>query len=153
RNHQLLCYGSFTQETPVTAQLWAVNDYHQAASKFDHTMGMLEGGLLTPAIFALIIALITRETTYALLAAWLVANLRLGAFAIGWDAQWLGYLIPIEAMPMIRHLTASVYYLLTVVILARLLRISHYTSHPRLLAVTKLSSLGMLIAAFVVPNP
>lgn len=149
---QVLCYGTFTQSASINARLWSATDFHQAASRFDHGMGLLEGGLLTPAIFTLIIALITRQSTYALLAAWLIANLRLGAFAIGWDTQWLGYMLPSDAMPLIRHLTAAAYYLLTVSLLVRLLRASNYTGHPRLLWLTKWSAI-LLLAATALPGP
>lgn len=149
---QVLCYGTFTQSNYVTARLWPVRSFQQAASRFDHGMGLLEGGLITPAIFALLIGLIARQTTYAVLAAWLIANLRLGAFAIGWDTQWLGFLLPLEAMPFIRQLTAAVYYLLTVTLLIRLLRASNYTEHPRLLTLTKGSALLLLLASVLPPT-
>lgn len=142
---QILCYGTFTHSNHIRARLWPVTDFHQAASRFDHGMGLLEGGLLTPAIFALIIALIARESTYAVLAAWLIANLRLGAFAIGWDTQWLGYLLPLDAMPYIRQLTAAIHYLLTITLLIRLLRASNYNEHPRLLSLTKGSAILLLV--------
>lgn len=148
---QILCYGTFAHSNHVTARLWPVTDFHQAASRFDHGMGLLEGGLLTPAIFALIIAVIARESTYAVLAAWLIANLRLGAFAIGWDTQWLGYLLPHDAMPYIRQVTASIHYLLTISLLIRLLRASKYNEHPRLLDLTKASAI-LLLALSVLPS-
>lgn len=147
----ILCYSSFTQSSSVSARLWAVSDFRLAASRFDYGMGLLEGGLLTPAILTFIIALITRQSTYALLGAWLIANLRLGAFAIGWDTQWLGYVLPPEAMPLIRQLTAAVYYLLTVALLVRLLRANSYSERPRLLQITKWSAALLLIAA-VLPS-
>lgn len=151
RPQQTLCYGTFTQSHHVSARLWSVNQFHQASSRFDHGMGLLEGGLLTPALFALLIAIIAGQSTYAVLAAWLIANLRLGAFAIGWDTQWLGFLLPLEAMPYIRQLTAAAYYLLTVTLLIRLLRASNYTKHPRLLKLTKASAI-LLMFASVLPN-
>lgn len=151
RSQQILCYGTFTQNNQVSARLWPVTSFQQAASRFDHGMGLLEGGLLTPAIFTLLIGIIARQSTYAVLAAWLIANLRLGAFAIGWDTQWLGYLLPLEAMPFIRQLTAAAYYLLTVTLLIRLLRASSYTEHPRLLNLTKVSAIVLMLAS-VLPN-
>lgn len=150
--YQVLCYGTFSQNHPLTARLWTDNNFQLATSHFDHGMGLLEGGLLTPAIFALLIAIIARETTYAVLAAWLIANLRLGAFAIGWDTQWLGYLLPLEAMPYIRQVTAAIYYLLTVTLVNRLLRASNYTEHPRLLGMTKASAFLLLVLAALPGN-
>lgn len=144
---QVLCYGTFTDNHQLSARLWTESGFRMATSRFDHGMGLLEGGLLTPAIFALIIGIIAKQSTYAVLAAWLVANLRLGAFAIGWDTQWLGYLLPLEAMPYIRQATAAIYYLLTVALLIRLLRASNYTEHPRLLGLTKGSALLLLLCA------
>lgn len=140
-----LCYGTFSSDNHVRARLWPVTSFQQAASRFDHGMGLLEGGLMTPALFALFIALIARESTYAVLAAWLIANLRLGAFAIGWDTQWLGYLLPLDAMPYIRQLTAAAHYLLTITLLIRLLRASKYDRHPRLLQITKASAILLML--------
>src|SRR5699024_7441490 len=82
-------------------------------------------------------------------AVWLVANLRLGAFVIGWDGQWLGFLLPSEILPMLRNLTASIYYLFTVVLLARLLQSNEDDLHPQLLNITKISSLVVLALAFL----
>src|SRR5699024_3190774 len=148
----LLCHARFTQPAPVTASLWSTDNYQSMSSKFDYNLGMLQGGVLTLAILWLMIALITREGAYALLAVWLVANLRLGAFVIGWDGQWLGYLLPTDWLPLLRNLTASIYYLFTVVLLSRLLHANGHELYPQLLNVTKLSSLVILALGFIMPG-
>ena len=60
---------------------------------------MIAGGLLTLAVFVFVTALINRELTYVIFAAWLVGNLRLCANAMGWDMEWLGRVIPPDYMP------------------------------------------------------
>ncbi|MFA5521102.1 MAG: bifunctional diguanylate cyclase/phosphodiesterase [Castellaniella sp.] len=149
----VLCHGSFVQDSGVRAHLWTLPDFQQASSRFDHGMGLLEGGLLSPALLVLIIALLTRESSYALLALWLLANLRLGSFAIGWDAQWLGHLLPIDIMPLVRHATVAVYHLLTVALLLRLLKVNRYMGSQRLRRLSMILSLALLLAAFVAPAP
>src|SRR3546814_11637251 len=82
-------------------------DLRKSTSRYDQGVSVLEGGLLTIALFILVIAVTNREWIYLLLAAWLVGNLRLGALAMGWDTQWLGRSIPLEWMPFIRQVTIA----------------------------------------------
>src|SRR5690625_3665854 len=65
------------------------------------------------ALFALFTALINRESRYALLAVWLIGNLRLGGITMGWDSQWLGWTIPPDWMHMVRQITIGAYYIVT----------------------------------------
>lgn len=148
----LLCHAEFSQRAPVTATLWTMDEFQAMSSKFDYNLGMLQGGVLTLAALWLMIALNTREGAYALLAVWLVANLRLGAFVIGWDGQWLGFLLPADILPLLRNLTASIYYLFTVVLLTHLLQSNDNELHPQLLNVTKVSGLVIFGLAFLTPG-
>ncbi len=148
----VLCHGAFVQDSDVTASLWTLPDFQQATSAFDHDMGLLEGGLLAPALLVFIIAVITRESSYALLAVWLLANLRLGAFAIGWDAQWLGHILPIDIMPKVRQFTAASYHLLTVALLLRLLQVNRFRGSPRLRQAGMGLSIVLVAASLQLPG-
>src|SRR5690606_21827531 len=128
----LLCYASFVQTGTLSAELWSQPDLRASTSRFDRGTGFLEGGLLTIALFILVIAITNREWAYLLLATWLVGNLRLGAFALGWDSLWLGHSIPLEWMPLIRQLTVAVYYLLTFSLLTKLFQDSFQSRFSRL---------------------
>src|SRR5690606_16428542 len=110
-----------------------ISDLRLSTSRFDRGVGLLEGGLLTIAVFILVIAITNREWVYLLLAAWLVGNLRLGAYAMGWDTQWLGRSIPLDWMPFIRQVTIAAYYLLTYTLLTQLFANRRAISAPRLL--------------------
>ncbi|HWL30096.1 MAG TPA: hypothetical protein VNQ97_14440, partial [Burkholderiaceae bacterium] len=68
----VLCRATFAQSSPLSVELWSITDLRKSTSRFDRGMGMLEGGLLTIALFIVVIALTNREWVYLLLAAWLV---------------------------------------------------------------------------------
>lgn len=147
----VLCYGTFVETGALSAELWSEPDLRNATSRFDRGIGLLEGGLLTISLFILVIAITNREWVYLLLAAWLVGNLRLGAFALGWDSQWLGQDIPLEWMPLIRQLTVATYYLLTYTLLTQLFRSSRHAPFSGLWRAAQWAGLIQLAGAFVLP--
>src|SRR3546814_2240254 len=81
----LACFATFAEKTTLTVDLWSITDLRKSTSRYDRGVSVLEGGLLTIALFILVIAVTNREWIYLLLAAWLVGNLRLGALAMGWE--------------------------------------------------------------------
>lgn len=85
-------------------------------------LGVLDGGLLSLSLVALLFAAINRQWLYVLFAAWLLANLRMATIAIGWDAQWLGHVIAPTWLPILGKLAAPVYYLLTYLLFVELFR-------------------------------
>lgn len=109
----LLCQATYSGPAKIAAFLWSTHDLETASRSFHHSTGLLEGGLLTLAVFILMTAAINRESRYVLFAAWLIGNLRLGALSMGWDMQWLERAISPDWMPMIRKLTIATYYILT----------------------------------------
>ncbi|UYO93661.1 putative bifunctional diguanylate cyclase/phosphodiesterase [Pollutimonas sp. M17] len=147
----ILCFATFVDQTTLNVDLWSITDLRTSTSRFDRGVSLLEGGLLTIALFILVIAITNREWIYLLLAAWLVGNLRLGALAMGWDTQWLGRNIPLEWMPFIRQVTVAAYYLLTYTLFTQLFRSSRVASYPRLLRITQWAGLLQLAAAFLLP--
>ena len=90
-------------------------DFHQSAS-------LITGGLLTLAIFVFVTAVINREWTCVIFAAWLVGNLRLSANAMGFDTEWMGRLIPIDHIAFLREFTFAAYYVLTTTLFVELFR-------------------------------
>ncbi|RTZ45377.1 bifunctional diguanylate cyclase/phosphodiesterase [Candidimonas sp. SYP-B2681] len=147
----LLCYATFAGSSTLTAELWRTSDLRAASSRFDRGTGLLEGGLLTIALFILIIAITNREWVYLLLATWLVGNLRLGAFALGWDGLWLGQNIPLEWMQFIRQITIAAYYLLTYTLLTQLFRTSNRPYVVALLRLVQWAGLVLLAGAVLLP--
>jgi len=147
----LLCRTTFAEPSTPTINLWSITDLRKATSRSERSISLLEGGLLTIALFMVVIAITNRQSIYLLLAAWLVGNLRLGAYAMGWDTQWLGHSIPLDWMPFIRQLTIAAYYLLTYTLLTQLFRHSRGASHPRLLRVAQWAGLVQLAAALLLP--
>src|SRR5690606_37192767 len=103
----LLCHASFAGQGLLTVEHWSITDLRKSTSRFVRGISQLEGGLLTIALYIVVIAIAYRECGYLRLGAFLSGNLRLGAFAMGWDTQWLGRSIPLEWMPFIRQLTIA----------------------------------------------
>lgn len=147
----VLCRATFAEPSPLSVELWSITDLRKSTSRFDRGMGLLEGGLLTIALFVVVIALTSREWVYLLLAAWLVGNLRLGAFAMGWDTQWLGRSIPLEWMPFIRQVTVAAYYILTYALFTRLFQDVRNSGYPRLLKAAQYFGFALLIGALFLP--
>ncbi|WP_024904644.1 putative bifunctional diguanylate cyclase/phosphodiesterase [Robbsia andropogonis] len=121
-NEQILCRGTFSGPAYISAlalsaaQLTETNlDYQQSAS-------LITGGLLTLAIFVFVTAIINREWTYVIFAAWLIGNLRLSANAIGFDTEWMGRAIPPDHIAFLREFTFAAYYLLTTTLFVELFR-------------------------------
>ncbi|NYT65354.1 EAL domain-containing protein [Alcaligenaceae bacterium] len=148
----MLCQLSVAHPTVVSSELWPVINLHKSSKRHARGTGLLEGGLLTIALFTLVIAITNREWIYLLLSAWLLGNLRLGAYAMGWDTQWLGYLIPLEWMPQIRQLTIASYYLLTYTLFTQLFRNNYRLNYPRLLRTAQMAGLVLLVGALVLPQ-
>ncbi len=118
----LLCRGNFAGPARITAVAWAEGELAGSAEEFHRNAGLLEGGLLVLTAFVLVTAAINREWLYVLLAAWLVASLRLGALSAGWDTHWLGRAIPSDWMLSARKLTIAAYFVLTYALFSRLFR-------------------------------
>lgn len=78
--------------------------------------------MLMLAIFVFVTAIINREWTYVIFAAWLVGNLRLSANAMGFDTEWMGRRIPPENIAVLCEFTFAAYYLLTVTLFVELFR-------------------------------
>ena len=116
----LICRGTFSGPGRLTVNAWSSLDLHTSSDAFHRSTGLLEGGILTLALFVLVTALINREAVYVLFSAWLIGNLRLAALSIGADTQWLGQTIPADWVSWMRQLTMAVYFILTCAMLRAL---------------------------------
>jgi diguanylate cyclase (GGDEF)-like protein len=148
----VLCHINFIDEGQVYAQVWPEAQLYKQMLRYERGVSLLEGGLLTIALFILIIGLTNRESIYLILAAWLVGNLRMGALAMGWDDQWLGHRIPIDWLPYIRQLTVAAYFVLSCALFSNLLRESSRSRLYSMLNFAQLSGIVMLVLAFILPN-
>lgn len=148
----ILCLVSTNQSTQLNMQAWTPSALKASISQFHRITGLLEGGLLTMAVFILIIAFTNREWLYVLFAAWIVGNLRLGAQSMGWDNLWLGKSIPQEWLPLVRQLTIAIYFLLTYSLFTRLFRSRlPQAIHSYAMLLVQVAGLALLASALVLP--
>lgn len=148
----LLCRAGHAGPARITVLQWPDSQFGLSVQKFHRNAGLLDGGLIVLALFVLVTAIINREWMYVLFAAWLVANLRLGALSAGWDLQWLEKSIPQEWIPSIRQLTIAAYYTLTYALFRRLFSEDLRTvRHTRLLGVAQWTC--VLIIGYAVALP
>jgi hypothetical protein len=118
----ILCRGTFSGPAYITASASDLDKLEETTLDFHQSAALITGGLLTLAIFVFVTAIINREWTYVIFAAWLVGNLRLSANAMGFDDEWLGRLIPPDHIEFLREFTFAAYYLLTTTLFVELFR-------------------------------
>ncbi|MGF6760051.1 diguanylate cyclase (GGDEF)-like protein [Paraburkholderia sp. GAS33] len=144
----VLCRGTFSGPAYLNALAWSAHDLDRSALDFQENSALIAGGLLTLAVFVFVTALINREWTYVIFAAWLVGNLRLCANAMGWDMEWIGRIIPPDHMQLLRQATFAVYYMLTVALFGQLFRRELKGEGFRwMLRIVQYNGLLMLVAA------
>ena len=145
---ELVCRASYAQPTSFTTSIWSIPDLRAASDRYHRGVALLDGALVTLALFLTIIALRNREWALLLLAVWLVGNWRLGTYALGWDGQWLGASIPTEWRPFVRNFTIASYFLVTLTLFAQLFRNRATARSPWVQGLMALGAL-QLVAAFV----
>ncbi|WP_251031583.1 putative bifunctional diguanylate cyclase/phosphodiesterase [Paraburkholderia strydomiana] len=118
----ILCRATFSGPAYITASASSRDTLEAATLEFHEGASLLTGGLLTLAIFVFVTAIINREWTYVIFAAWLVGNLRLTANAMGFDTEWLSRAIPSGYIAFLRQFTFAAYYLLTTTLFVELFR-------------------------------
>jgi len=151
-NVPLVCRGSFAGPARISAQQWPPGELAVSVREFHRNAGLLEGGLLVLAAFVLVTAAINREWLHVLLAAWLLASLRMGALSAGWDTHWLGRSIPADWLLLTRKLTIAVYFVLTYALFARLFRDDlRKVGAAWLLQVAQASCVAIFAAALALP--
>ena len=149
---QLLCRHTFTGPAHLSVAQWPVSQLASAARAFERYSGLLDGGLIVLGLFVVVTAIINREGTYLLFAAWLLLNLRMAALSSGWDMQWLGHTVPPEWIIRIRALTLSLYYVLTFTLFRTLFREElGKVGYSRLLKITGWLCVPLLLTSAVLP--
>ena len=118
----ILCKGTFSGPAYISASVTSEEKLEVTTLDFQQSASLITGGLLTLAIFVFVTAIINREWTYVIFAAWLVGNLRLSANAMGFDTEWLGRLIPPNHIAFLREFTFAAYYVLTTTLFVELFR-------------------------------
>ena len=148
----ILCKAEHAGPARITVLQWPDSEFDLSVQKFHRNAGLLDGGLIVLALFVLVTAIINREWMYVLFAAWLVANLRLGALSAGWDFQWLERSIPSEWVAPMRQLTIAAYYTLTYALFWRLFGEDlRQPAHARLLKVAQWTCVLIIGYAVVLP--
>lgn len=149
---KILCKSGHSGPARITVLQWPHSQFEISVQKFHRNAGLLDGGLIVLALFVLVTAIINREWMYVLFAAWLVANLRLGALSAGWDTQWLERSIPPDWVALMRKLTIAAYYTLTYALFRRLFGEDLREIAPtRLLNVAQWTCLLIIGYALVLP--
>ncbi|WP_180683607.1 putative bifunctional diguanylate cyclase/phosphodiesterase [Tepidicella baoligensis] len=151
---RVLCRGEFIGPARLAVQSWDETALTIKEREFHRHSGLLDGGILTLALFTLIAGLINRNRTYLLFAAWLVVNLRMAALSMGWDHQWLGYTIPEAYLPRMRLVTLALYYLVTLTLFTNLFQHElEQVGHRWMITAAKWSCLPLLALSFVLSFP
>ena len=149
----ILCRVDVDSSSLLQVELWAAEDIKHSSIRYTRGIGLLEGGLLTMALFMLVLAATNREWIYLLLSVWLVGNLRLGSMAMGWDMQWLGHTLPADIMPALRQITIACYFVLSYSLFTLLLRPSIQSGlQLRWLRSVGVLGLVLLLASVLAPT-
>ena len=148
----IICKAEFSGSAHISFVPWTTTEMEKSIKKFHHDSGLLEGGLIMLALFSLIAAVINQELMYLLFAVWLVATLRTASISGGWDMQWMGHAIPSTWLLLVRKLTFTTYYILTVALFSRLFSSDlKKRKHSLLLSCSQFLSLPLLILAVTLP--
>ena len=113
RSSETICRATFIGLAYLSATQMSPEHLKLSNDLFYRRSALLEGGLVTLAVFIFITAIINRDWVYVVFAVWLFGNLRLSLISMGADEQWFGYAIPIHWISLIRTVTVPVYYILT----------------------------------------
>jgi diguanylate cyclase (GGDEF)-like protein len=148
----ILCRGTFSGPAYLNALAWQSHAFYTSVLDFQESSALIAGGLLTLAVFVFVTAIINREWTYVIFAAWLVGNLRLCANAMGWDMEWIGRIIPPDSLHLLRQATFAAYYLVTVALFSQLFRRELKVAGYRwMLRIVQYNGLVLVVGAAVLP--
>jgi len=149
---QVLCRLDLAIPARLSIEQWPRPALAGATAHTAQAIGLLEGGLLALAAFLAIIALTMREPPYLVLACWILCSMRLGAWALGWDHQFLGAIIPPDSLAWVRKLTILLHYILTVQLFTMLFQPSLDAAITRRLRrVGRISAIVLFLALLALP--
>lgn len=148
----VLCQVRSVGPARMTLLQWPSAQLPLAAEDFHRNSGLLDGGLIVLALFVFITAVINRNGTYVLFAAWLVLNLRMAAVSAGWDAQWLGRLVPQDWLLLGRPLTIALFYTVTLTLFKALFQEDlAKVGYAYLIKIAQWSCLPLLVMSQALP--
>lgn len=150
----VVCQTRFIGPARLTVLHWPTDNLQQLAQEFHRNAGLLDGGLIVLGLFVLVTALINRNGTYVLFAAWLVINLRMAALSAGWDHQWLGRTIPYDTLLRVRLVTLALYYTLTLALFTALFKDDlEEVGHQWIVRVARWTCLPVLVLSLFFTYP
>ena len=150
---KLICRSTFVGPARLSVVQIPASQLTISSEAFHRNSGLLEGGLIVLALFVLITAIINRQVTYVLFAAWLIVNLRMGSLSAGWDEQWLGHTVPRFWLVQGRLVTTAIYYILTLSLFQAIFKEDlNRVGYGVLVRVARWSCLPLLMASFVLPH-
>ncbi|MCX7173787.1 MAG: diguanylate cyclase [Proteobacteria bacterium] len=117
---RVLCRATHTGPAYISAIAWPEEAFKMSEKKFHRNAGLLNGGMLVLAMFALMVSIIKRDWVYLLFTLWLIANLRLASVSAGWDVEWLGYAIPPEWLIVSRKVSLSMAFSFNVMMFSKM---------------------------------
>ena len=145
-----VCTARFQGPAKLTAFLWSDQALNQSSDEFQRKTGLLDGGMMVMALFALIAALFNRQSVYVIFATWVFLSLRISATACGWDTQWFHFEIPQAWLPWVRSVTRAMWAILTVTLFKSLFRRELREIYSAgLLNITEWLCLVLLAASFI----
>lgn len=148
----VICRGTFYGPARLTALQWSPQQFNVSIEQYHRRSGLLDGGLLALALFAMVIALINREKMYVLFGAWLFLNWRVAALSAGSDIYLLGQSVPEDWLLYMRAITIALYATITFELYLRLFK--ENLVHSRFAVPLKLTHwmcLPLLAAAVLLP--
>lgn len=149
---RILCRTSFIGPARLSVVQWPASQLQNISQEFHRNSGLLDGGLIVLALSMLIMALINHRSVYLLFAAWLIANLRVGALSAGWDTQWLGKTVPYDWLVQGRLVTITLYYVLTLTLFRTMFREDlHRIGYSALVRIAQWSCLPLLLLSMILP--
>jgi diguanylate cyclase (GGDEF)-like protein/PAS domain S-box-containing protein len=148
----LLCRVTSVGPARISVLQWPAAEFDSSVQRFQRDSGLLNGGLILLSVFVLVTAIVNREWTYVVFAAWLISNLRLAALSAGWDTQWLEHSVPESWLLSMRQLTCATFYILTIALFSRVFREDlKKVGYGALLRADQWTCLPMLIVSTVLP--
>ncbi len=149
---QVACRMDNATPGDIAITQWPSRAMATARAQNSYALGLLEGGLLILAAFTAIVSLTTRDHLYVLLSCWFVCNLRLVAWALGWDHLWLGHQLAPADLLWSRKLILLLSFITTWLLYTRLFRYSLGVMLHRRLQLAGLALSLVLAVMLVMPS-
>lgn len=115
-----------------------------------HNYHLIEGALLSFAVFTALLAFYKKNRFFLISAAWILCNLRLGSYMLGMDAFWMQLQIPIHLTSYINQITVGMYFILSQQLLQFSLNISPSSNQKN--SILGLIALGVFVLSLI-PAP